>query len=382
MAITKPPVLPVWGESNTTSADMVQPTNPQIQAGWPNNVTPPARQRFNWLFNLCTNAIRYFSRRGMVDYDAGETYMTNDIVRGDDNKLTRSLTDNNINHTPSTSAAQWGAPLVYLLAQDDNTDGAASTKWTLNQLATATALMDGVGAVGTSKRFARADHVHPSDSSKANTSGSYPNLSVGFATSASTASRARPLRIDGVSWDLTWSGQGGQPNWLVGSNDGVNFYVWNPANFSVNYATLAGSASTAGYAATAGSAANATSAGVAVTQAPGTSNTAIATTQFACPGYSHGTSGYDVRPSGLIDQWGYVYIGNPPTGSGWYIDIAFPIPFPNACYEIQVTPQDEAYVNNVFPTVNSKSASGFRMGYAEWSNGTQNVTLFYSAKGK
>ena len=29
---------------------------------------------------------------------------------------------------------------------------------------------------------------------------------------------------------------------MVGSNDGVNFYVWQPANFSVNYANSAGTA--------------------------------------------------------------------------------------------------------------------------------------------
>lgn len=30
-----------------------------------------------------------------------------------------------------------------------------------------------------------------------------------------------------------WAGQSDQPNWLWGSNDGVNMYVWNPSNFSV-----------------------------------------------------------------------------------------------------------------------------------------------------
>lgn len=39
-----------------------------------------------------------------------------------------------------------------------------------------------------------------------------------------------------------WSGQSGQPTWLFGSNNGADVYVWNPANFSVNYATTAGSA--------------------------------------------------------------------------------------------------------------------------------------------
>lgn len=31
-----------------------------------------------------------------------------------------------------------------------------------------------------------------------------------------------------------WSGQGGQPTWLWGGEDGVNMYVYNPLNFNVN----------------------------------------------------------------------------------------------------------------------------------------------------
>jgi hypothetical protein len=47
--------------------------------------------------------------------------------------------------------------------------------------------------------------------------------------------------------DSTWnfSGQAGQPSWMWGSNDGANMLVWNPANFSVNYANSAGVAASA-----------------------------------------------------------------------------------------------------------------------------------------
>ncbi len=38
-----------------------------------------------------------------------------------------------------------------------------------------------------------------------------------------------------------WTGQSGQPTWVWGGNDGTNFYVYNPSNFSVNYAGSAGS---------------------------------------------------------------------------------------------------------------------------------------------
>ena len=33
-----------------------------------------------------------------------------------------------------------------------------------------------------------------------------------------------------------WNGQGGQPSWVWGGNDGHNMYVYNPSNFSVNWA--------------------------------------------------------------------------------------------------------------------------------------------------
>jgi len=39
---------------------------------------------------------------------------------------------------------------------------------------------------------------------------------------------------------FNWSGQGGQPEWLWGGNDGANMYVYNPSNFSVNYANVSG----------------------------------------------------------------------------------------------------------------------------------------------
>lgn len=182
--------------------------------------------------------------------------------------------------------------------------------------------------------------------------------SVLYATSAG---RAYPYRSDGTPIAFIWSGQSGQPSWLVGSNDGTNFYVYNPANFNVNSATYASQSTT---------------------RVAGTSDTSIATTQFACPGFIHGDSGYDVRPSGLIDQWSYVYLGNPAAGSFLYIDVTFPIPFPTACYSIDLTVEDSSLYNNVQLTFTNKTRFGFRCGYAEWSAGTQNIYIRYGAKGK
>ncbi|MGZ3788078.1 MAG: tail fiber domain-containing protein [Bacteriovorax sp.] len=49
---------------------------------------------------------------------------------------------------------------------------------------------------------------------------------------ASSASNPSWGSITGKPFN--WSGQGGQPTWLWGSNDGANYYVWNPSNFNVN----------------------------------------------------------------------------------------------------------------------------------------------------
>ena len=57
---------------------------------------------------------------------------------------------------------------------------------------------------------------------------------------ADVAQFALRLRREGnVDTIWNWAGQGGQPGWLWGGNDGVNMYVYNPANFSVNYANSA-----------------------------------------------------------------------------------------------------------------------------------------------
>lgn len=57
-----------------------------------------------------------------------------------------------------------------------------------------------------------------------------------------TVNRAEYLGNDSAYMRMHWAGKGGQPTWLWGGNDASNMYVWNPSNFSVNYANSAGSA--------------------------------------------------------------------------------------------------------------------------------------------
>lgn len=61
--------------------------------------------------------------------------------------------------------------------------------------------------------------------------------------SATATTAAKLARNGNTSYPMTfnWSGQSGQPSWLWGGSDGTNMYVYNPSNFSVNYAKSAGS---------------------------------------------------------------------------------------------------------------------------------------------
>jgi hypothetical protein len=53
------------------------------------------------------------------------------------------------------------------LSADTNTTGLATTAFVVGQAGSATPLVDGTAAVGTSLRYARQDHVHPTDTSRA-----------------------------------------------------------------------------------------------------------------------------------------------------------------------------------------------------------------------
>lgn len=63
---------------------------------------------------------------------------------------------------------------------------------------------------------------------------------VKYATSAGLATNAQCLNNDSQYMRFHWNGQSGQPTWLWGGNDASNMYVYNPSNFSVNYAATAG----------------------------------------------------------------------------------------------------------------------------------------------
>lgn len=156
---------------------------------------------------------------------------------------------------------------------------------------------------------------------KANDSGTYSGLNVGYATSAGNADTVDGWHRDdlrawanltgkpvGADIPFNWSGQPGQPAWLWGANDSGNTYVWNPANFSVAYAANAGYAASAG---TAGSVASISTSQVLAATA-GASVGAVGT-------YVFGT----INNGGIT--FGGVYAGSSIVPSGVYAIDALPL---------------------------------------------------------
>ena len=68
---------------------------------------------------------------------------------------------------PIASPGLTGTPTAPTAGADTNTTQLATTAFVLGQAGTSAPSMNGSAAIGTSTRFARADHVHPTDTSRA-----------------------------------------------------------------------------------------------------------------------------------------------------------------------------------------------------------------------
>jgi hypothetical protein len=67
----------------------------------------------------------------------------------------------------ATGPALAGTPTAPTAAADTNTTQIATTAFVIGQASSSNPIMAGTAAVGTSKKYARADHVHPTDTTRA-----------------------------------------------------------------------------------------------------------------------------------------------------------------------------------------------------------------------
>lgn len=115
------------------------------------------------------------------------------------------------------SPALTGTPTAPTAAADTNSTQLATTAFVLGQASTTAPAMDGTAAVGTATRFARADHVHPTDTSRAPLASpaftgtpTAPTAAVGTnTTQIATTAFVRATRLDQLAAPAADLGLGG-----------------------------------------------------------------------------------------------------------------------------------------------------------------------------
>jgi len=103
---------------------------------------------------------------------------------------------------PINSPALTGVPTVPTAAVDTSTTQVATTAFVTNQMSNDNPLMNSVAAPGTSKRGSRKDHVHPSDTAKANLAGGATftgTIVLPATTSIGTVNSTEIGYVDGVT---------------------------------------------------------------------------------------------------------------------------------------------------------------------------------------
>jgi hypothetical protein len=89
---------------------------------------------------------------------------------------------------PLQSPAFIGSPSVPTPSVNDDSTRAASTAYVIGQASSSNPVMNGSAAPGSSLSWSRADHVHPSDTSRLSTMGGALSGSIGFAPIVTVAS--------------------------------------------------------------------------------------------------------------------------------------------------------------------------------------------------
>jgi hypothetical protein len=98
---------------------------------------------------------------------AFDTLKELEAALGNDSNFASNVTNAIALKAPLASPTFTGVPTVPTAAVDTANTQIASTGFVINQLSTIAPYMNGTAAVGSSKKMARADHVHQSDTSRA-----------------------------------------------------------------------------------------------------------------------------------------------------------------------------------------------------------------------
>lgn len=75
---TRPENAPVWAETGDKTRPVL---DNDIAIGWPQAVTPPPRQKWNWLLNQLSRGMRYYLQQGIPEWNATEEYQAYAYVK-------------------------------------------------------------------------------------------------------------------------------------------------------------------------------------------------------------------------------------------------------------------------------------------------------------
>ncbi len=319
---TKPTVLPAWAES-AGGADVLQPSNAEIQAGWPLSNVPPSRKRFNWVLKYLAQGFRYLLQRGIPEWDSAEDYRVNDRVMGSDGKTYKAILTG-INKDPTTQPTywtRWGFTLAELNAegttppQFDNNTSLATTAFVQRALGNSQGVV--TFSAGGSVSLTAADSgkiVNISGTSP--TTLTLPNGSTlpNGATFEFFQSNTQATTIQRFGTDAIYVNSGTVTAFTIYAGDSLKL-VWLGAWVAIN----------------------------------GTSQFQYSTGRFAS---SLGASGYQKLPSGMIIQW-----GSATTNANGSVTVSYPTSFPTAVVSLVATGTNSGVVTTAFINVNHISLS-------------------------
>lgn len=136
-----------------------------------------------------------------------------------------------------------GTPLTTTAAVDTNTTQIASTAFVVAQAASATPLIDGTATVGTSLRFARGDHIHPTDTSRAATaSPTFTGTATFAALTTSGLATVNALQVTNAAqakFQFTDAAgntaKGFSFGRSIGGGDAHDFFVYDQTNSALRF---------------------------------------------------------------------------------------------------------------------------------------------------
>ena len=168
--------------------------------------------------NLCFNGI--WNKTKTYNKDSAVSY---------DNKLFASLQDNNIGHTPAEN--EWWTLVVNFDSVVDYNNGQSGLE--------ANTVQEAIDVLA--EKTSKINNTP--DSEKSVNSATYDSEGAHIHNTFNAINETLNNKLDtnaSCNKNWIWYGQGGQPTWLWGGEDGIDMYVYNPANFNVNHANSSG----------------------------------------------------------------------------------------------------------------------------------------------